>query len=167
MLLKLASTQWKRIRLGTTKLQVQSLASISELRIRRCPELWCRSKMQLGSCIAVALVWASAYSSDEPPSLGTSICRGCGPKKDKKNPNKQTKKNCLQAKCPHFLQHFFTQNRQHLWTLGFTPNSTGSEFRLLLPHSSSLSNLTSQAWVSAGEASSSSALAQRVNLEPE
>ena len=28
-------------------LQVQSLASLSGLRIRRCRELWCRSKTQL------------------------------------------------------------------------------------------------------------------------
>ena len=53
---------------------------------RRCgldpelPWLWCRP---------------SSYSSDSPPSLGTSMCRGCGPKKTKdktkkKNKNKNT-----------------------------------------------------------------------------
>ena len=30
------------------------LGSLSGLRIRRCRELWCRSQMQLGSCVAVA-----------------------------------------------------------------------------------------------------------------
>ena len=48
--------------------QVQSLASLSGLRIRRCHELWCR----LAGC--------SFYSS---PSLGTSVCHECGPKKTK------------------------------------------------------------------------------------
>ena len=40
--------------------------------------------MRLGSLIAVALVYASSYSSDSTPSLGTSICRGCSPRKGKK-----------------------------------------------------------------------------------
>ena len=35
--------------------QVRPLASLSGLRIRRCPELWCRSQMRLGSHVAVAL----------------------------------------------------------------------------------------------------------------
>ena len=37
--------------------------------------------MWLGSGIAVAVVKASGYSSDLTPSLGTSICQGCSPKK--------------------------------------------------------------------------------------
>ena len=47
--------QQKRIQLGTTSFQVQSLASLSGLRIRRCHKLWCSLQMQLGSGIAVAL----------------------------------------------------------------------------------------------------------------
>ena len=34
--------QWKRIRQGTMRLQVPSLASLRGLRIRPCRELWCR-----------------------------------------------------------------------------------------------------------------------------
>ena len=64
--------QWKQIRLGTTRLQVLSFASVSELRIWR--ELWCRSQTQLGSGVAVAVVQAGGYSSDSTPSLGTSVC---------------------------------------------------------------------------------------------
>ena len=48
--------QQKRIRLGTMRLQVQSLASLRGLRIQRCRELWCSSKKQLGSDVAVAVV---------------------------------------------------------------------------------------------------------------
>ena len=33
---------------------------------------------------AVALVKTAVYSSDLSPSLGTSICRGCSPKKSPK-----------------------------------------------------------------------------------
>ena len=43
--------QQTRIRLGTKRLQVQSLASLSGLRIQHCCELWCRSLTWLGSCI--------------------------------------------------------------------------------------------------------------------
>ena len=76
--------QRKRIRLGTIRLQVQSLASISGLRIQRCRELWCRSQMRLGSGVAVAGLQAGGNSSDSTPSLGTSMCRRYGPRKDKK-----------------------------------------------------------------------------------
>ena len=47
--------QRKQIRLGTMRLQVQSLVSLSGLRILPCRELWCRSQMWFGSGIAVAV----------------------------------------------------------------------------------------------------------------
>ena len=47
--------QWKRIRLGTMRLQVRSLASLSGLRIWRCRELSCGLQTRFGSSIAVAL----------------------------------------------------------------------------------------------------------------
>ena len=75
--------QCKQIRLGTMRLWVRSLASLSGLRIRCCRELWCRLKMLLGSRVAVAVAVAGSNSSDLTPSLGTCICRGCGPKKPK------------------------------------------------------------------------------------
>ena len=58
--------QRKQIQLGTMSLRVRSLASLSGLRIRRrlCRELWCRLQTRLGSCVAVALVWAKSNSSD-------------------------------------------------------------------------------------------------------
>ena len=37
-------------------LQIQSLASLSGLRILYCHELWYRSQMQLGSHVALAVV---------------------------------------------------------------------------------------------------------------
>ena len=69
--------------------KVRSLALLSWLRIQCCCELWCRSYTWLGSCIAVAVVWARSYSSDLNPSLGTSICRGCRPKSHSHSPNKK------------------------------------------------------------------------------
>ena len=59
--------------------QVRSQALLSGLKIRCCRELWCRS--QLGSRVAAALVQDNGCSSDWTPSLGTSTCHGCGPKK--------------------------------------------------------------------------------------
>ena len=76
--------QQKRIPLGTMSLLVRLLASFSGLRIWRCHELWCRSQTRLGSCVAVALVYAISNSSNWTPNLGTSIGRGCRPKKQKK-----------------------------------------------------------------------------------
>ena len=83
--------QRKRIQLGTMRLQVQSLASFSELRIWRCCELWGRSQTWLRSDLALAVAQAGSYSSDSTPSLGTSICHECGLKKQKQT-NKCTKK---------------------------------------------------------------------------
>ena len=48
--------QWKCIWLGTMRLQVQSLASLSGLRIQHCHELWCTLQMWLTSHVAVAVV---------------------------------------------------------------------------------------------------------------
>ena len=77
--------QQKRIWLGTMRLQVWSLASLSGLRIQRCRELWCRLQTWLGSGVAVAVEKAGSYSSHSIPSLGTSMCHRYGPKKKKIN----------------------------------------------------------------------------------
>ena len=47
--------------------------------------------MQLGSCIAVAVVEAGSYSFDSAPSVGTSICSGCSLKKKKKKKKEKRK----------------------------------------------------------------------------
>ena len=79
------AAQWKRIRLGT--MASRSVGGGSGVAMscgvggRRgsdpaLPWLWCRPA-------AVALI--------RPPNLGTSICRGCSPKKDKKKKKKMLK----------------------------------------------------------------------------
>ena len=70
--------------LVTMRFRVWSLASLSGLKIRCCCELWCRSQTWLGSWVAVTMAQASNCSSDSTPSLGTSICCRCRPKKTKK-----------------------------------------------------------------------------------
>ena len=70
-------------------MQVQSLASLSGLRIGHCHELWCRSQTRLRSHVAVA--GASSYSPNLTPGLGTSICCRCGPKKQKAKKKKKKK----------------------------------------------------------------------------
>ena len=47
--------QGKLIPLGTMRLWVQSLVSLSGLRIQHCRELWYRLQTWLGPCVAVAL----------------------------------------------------------------------------------------------------------------
>ena len=66
------------------RMQVRSLALFIGLRIWHCHELRHKSQMQLGSRTAVAVTLADSRSSDSPPSLGTSMCHGCGCKKTKK-----------------------------------------------------------------------------------
>ena len=90
------------------RMRVQSLASLNVLRIWHCCELGCRSQMRLGFCIAVswgvghrcgldsALLWLWYRPA---PSLGTSICHRCGPKKTKRNPTTTTKTICETSEC--------------------------------------------------------------------
>ena len=75
------------------RMWVGSLALLSGLRTRHCHKLWYRLQVQLGSRVAVAVVYASSCSSNSTPSLGTSICRGYGPEmKKKKKKEKKEKK---------------------------------------------------------------------------
>ena len=57
------------------RMQVQSLASISGLRIWHRSKVWCRLQMRLRSGVLVAVAWASSYSLDSTPILGTYTCR--------------------------------------------------------------------------------------------
>ena len=67
---------------GFQRTQVWSLASLSRLRIWRCPELWCRSQMLWLWCRPAAIVPIQTH-------LGNSICCGWGPKKkNSKNKSK-------------------------------------------------------------------------------
>ena len=47
--------------------------------------------MWLRSGVPVTVAQAGSWSSNWPPSLGTSMCCICGPKKLKKKKTKQTK----------------------------------------------------------------------------
>ena len=73
-----------RTQLVAMRMQDRSLASLCGLRIRRCHELWCRSQTWLGSGVAVAVAQVGSCSSALTPSLGTSVCSRCDPKKQKK-----------------------------------------------------------------------------------
>ena len=74
-----AQSKLIRIQLGTMRLRVRSLASLSGLRIQHFYELWCRSQTWLGSRTTVAVVQAGSWSSHSTPPLGTSICHGVRP----------------------------------------------------------------------------------------
>ena len=90
---------------------VQSLASLSGLRIWHClscgvGQMWLRSR------VAMAVVWASSCSSESTPNLGTSICFGCGPKKQK---TKQQTKNTIKVRfqlCLFFKKFILSK---HCW----------------------------------------------------
>ena len=72
--------------------------------IQSCGELWCKSQIQFRSYVSVAVVQAGSCSSDSIPSLGTSICHGCSPKKTKK---KIKKNKTSKYKNSVFLFFFF------------------------------------------------------------
>ena len=52
--------QWKRIQLGTMRLQIPSLASLSGLRIWHCCELWCRPA---AAALIQPLAWEIPYAA--------------------------------------------------------------------------------------------------------
>ena len=110
--------QWKQIWPASTRMQIQSLALYSGLRIRRCHELWCMSQTQLGSDVAVAVVQASGYSFNSTPSLGTSICHGCGPEKqtNKKDQYLPKKMISLHYHILYHLQLKMTKMNLNIWT---------------------------------------------------
>ena len=73
-----------RTRLVSMRMEVQSLASLSVLRIQRCHKRQCMSRCSLD--LAWLWLWCmpAAGSSNVTPSLRTSICCRCGHKKKKK-----------------------------------------------------------------------------------
>ena len=73
--------QQKGIQLGPVTLQVQSLTSLSGLRIRHCCEPCCGSQMWLGFCIAVAVAPIRPLAWEPPHAAGVAL-------KSKKNKNK-------------------------------------------------------------------------------
>ena len=86
--------QWKQIHLETMRLQVQSLALLSRLRIRRCHELWCRSQMWLGSGVAVALHRLAAVALIRPLAWESPYAACAGLEKTKKTKTKKKKTRC-------------------------------------------------------------------------
>ena len=46
----------------------------------------------LGSGVALAVAYTGSYSSDWTPSLGTSICRGSGPRNSNNNTTNNNKR---------------------------------------------------------------------------
>jgi len=75
--------QRKRIQLGTMRLQVRSLASLSGLRIWRCHELWCSSQLWRrleATALIRSLVWGPPYAVD----AGLKMAKDKKKKKKKK-----------------------------------------------------------------------------------
>ena len=84
--------QRKRMRVGTMKLKVRSLALLSGLRIWRCHELWCRSPMWLGSsvllwlwCIPAATALIQPLAWEPPCATSAALKKDKKTKKDFRN----------------------------------------------------------------------------------
>ena len=94
-----AAAPWVKNPTSIHEDSVQSLASLSGLRIRCCRELWCRSQTRLRFHATLAVVQAGSCRSNWTPSLGTSVCHGYGPKKKKEKKNiRDTLASCLKEK---------------------------------------------------------------------
>ena len=77
------------------RFRVQSLASLSGLRIWRCPELWCRSQTWLRSCIAVG----AAIALIRPLAWEPSHAAGMAIKRQKTKKTKNLLVSCLFSCC--------------------------------------------------------------------
>ena len=92
--------QWLMNPTGSHEVAGSIPGLVSGLGIRRYRARWCGLRIQLRSCVAVALAQAGGYSSDQTPSLGASTCRGCGPRKKQKDKKKKKKhNNCAPVIC--------------------------------------------------------------------
>ena len=103
--------QQKQIWLGTMRLRVWFLASLSGLRIQCCCELWCRLKMQLRSHVAVAVVQACSCSFDWTPSLGTSYAEGTALKNQNQKTNKPKNLHWIQTTSPSLDVSLFPKEK--------------------------------------------------------
>ena len=100
-------------------------APLRGLRIQHCHELQCRSQMQLGSGVAVAvarlaaatLIWSLAWEF---------ICCGCGPKKERKKKSGSEK----QSKWGGELRTSLLNNAEHLASLDSPPDAGSTMQRL-------------------------------------
>lgn len=69
-----AFAQWVKKLKESTRMLVQSLATISGLRMQHCFRVYQTSKMCLRTNVVMAVAQANTWSSDLTPSSGTSIC---------------------------------------------------------------------------------------------
>ena len=74
--------------------------------------------MWLGSRVAVAVVLAGSCSSNWTPSLGTSICQRCSPKKTKKRKEKKGMFSGLNAGHLSFPEMETGGALESFWSLG-------------------------------------------------
>ena len=80
-----------RTQLVPMRMHVLSLASFSGLGTRHCLELWCRSQMQLGSHIAVAVVRQAAAAPIQPLARDLTYATSAALKKQNKTKQKKQK----------------------------------------------------------------------------
>ena len=98
------------------RMQVQSLAPLSGLRIQHGHELWCRLQMWLRFCVAMAVEGRGSCSSYWTSSPGTSICHGAALKRHTHtHTHTHTQSNNLEYRDlrDHLVQeHYFIGNTQ-------------------------------------------------------
>ena len=95
------------------RLQVQSLALFSGLRIRRCHELWCRSQTQLGSHRLAAVAPIRPLAWEPPYAAGVALEKA---KRQKKKKNESTKYTLR----PGFILLIQSEKREGIFIMNLT-----------------------------------------------
>ena len=85
--------QWKQIQLGTMRLQVRSLASLSGLRTQCCFELWCRLQTRLGPLLLWLWCRLAATAPIRPLAWEPPYAAGAAQKNSRKTKNNNNNNN--------------------------------------------------------------------------
>ena len=87
--------QWSRTHLVSMRTWVRTLALLSRLRIQCFSELQCRSQSQLGSGVAVAMVYVSAAARIRPLVWEFLCAAGAALKRQKRKKEKKRKNSVI------------------------------------------------------------------------
>ena len=106
--------QWCLIWVGTMRLWVQSLASLSGLRIWCCRELWCRSHVQLRPGIAVAVRRLVATAPIGPLAWEPPDAAGVALKRQKTKKKLKPLLKLLNKKCESWQKLWHQLTSRHI-----------------------------------------------------
>ena len=129
--------QWKGTRLVSMRMQVQSLASLSRLRIQLCCELWCRSQTRLGvgQQLVAPILWPLAW--ELPYAMDAALTS----KKRHENKTSQTiialltsSTTCTCTNIPQLMTRCLGESGLRVFTNHISKNMTCKNFHTMFFH---------------------------------